>query len=50
MNPDERDAIRAEIAHIDQLLLGALRLGFHEDIRHWKAERQKLVARLRDNR
>ena len=49
MTPLERDALFREIARINQMMLLALQLGFHDEVRHWKKERQKLTQRLRDD-
>lgn len=32
------------IHQLDQLIIGAMRLGFDDDVAHWKAERAKLGA------
>lgn len=32
------------VAQLDQMILLALRLGFMDDVKHWRAERARLVA------
>lgn len=36
--------LAAELDHINQLILGATRLGFADDVAHWKAERKRIIA------
>lgn len=32
------------IAQLDRMILIAIELGFHDDVAHWKAERERLIA------
>lgn len=36
------------VAQLDLMILSALRLGFHDDVRHWRAIRQAKVAYERE--
>lgn len=31
------------IAQLNQMILLAMRLGFHDDVAHWKAERERII-------
>ena len=33
------------IAELDQMILLALQLGFMDDVKHWRAERARLLAK-----
>jgi hypothetical protein len=33
-----------ELDRLNRLILGAIRLGFTDDVAHWKAERERYIA------